>query len=96
MLQWKENNDIDWQKLFQGKDVNLSWETFLKLLNDIIMKYTSRFILDNKCEKSIWTNSQAFSKDLLKNRAYHQYLHAKDHNDYNIYVKYRNKANSML
>ena len=25
-------------------------------------------------------------------RAYHQYLLTKDHNDYNIYVKYRNQA----
>ena len=37
-------------------------------------------------------NSQAFSKVQLKNRAYHQYLRTKDHNDYNIYVKYRNQA----
>ena len=31
-------NDIDWQKSFQGKVVNLSWKTFLKLLNNIILK----------------------------------------------------------
>ena len=31
----RKPNDIDWPELFQGKDVNLSWETFLKLLNDI-------------------------------------------------------------
>ena len=37
-------------------------------------------------------NSQGFSKVQLKNRAYHQYLRTKDHNDYNIYVKYRNQA----
>ena len=28
----------------------------------------------------------------MKSRAYHQYLRTKDHNDYNIYVKYRNQA----
>ena len=27
-------SDSEWQGLFQGKDVDLSWETFLKLLND--------------------------------------------------------------
>ena len=37
-------------------------------------------------------NSQASSKVQLKKRAYHQYLHTKDHNDYNIYVKYRKLA----
>ena len=37
-------------------------------------------------------NSQAFSKVQLKNRTYHRYLRTKDHNDYNIYVKYRNQA----
>ena len=37
-------------------------------------------------------NSQVFSKVQLKNRAYHQYLRTKDHNDYNIYIKYRNQA----
>ena len=85
-------NAIDWKELFHGKDVNLSWKTFLKLLNDIILKYTPRFTFNNTCKKSIWMNSQAFSKVQLKNRAYHQYLHTKDHNDYNIYVKYRNQA----
>ena len=64
----------------------------MKLLNDIILKYTPRFTFNNKRKKSIWMNSQAFSKVQLKNRAYHQYLHTKDHNDYNIYVKYRNQA----
>ena len=88
MLQWKENNDIDWQKLFQGKDVSLSWKTFLKLLNDIILKYTPRFTFNKKSKKSIWMNSQVFSKVHLRNRAHHQYLRTKDHNDYNVYVKY--------
>ena len=60
-------NDLDWQELFQGKDVNLSEETFLKLLNDITLKYTTRFIFNNKCKKYIWMNSQAFSKIQLKN-----------------------------
>ena len=78
---------IDWKELFHGKGVNLSWKTFLKLLNDIILKYTPRFTFNNKRKKSIWMNSQAFSKVQLKNRAYHQYLRTKDHNDYNIYVK---------
>ena len=36
----KRFNDIDWQNLFHRKDVKLSWETFLKLLNDIMLKYT--------------------------------------------------------
>ena len=36
--------------------------------------------------------SQAFSKIQFKNRACYQYLHTKDHNDHNIYVKYRNQA----
>ena len=75
---------IDWKELFHGKDVNLSWKTLLKLLNNIILKYTSRFAFNNKRKKSIWMNSQAFSKVQLKNRAYHQYLCTKDHNDYNI------------
>ena len=85
-------NAIDWKELFHGKDVNLSWKTFLKLLNDIILKYTPRFTFNNKRKKSIWMNSQAFSKVQLKNRAYHQYLRTKIHNDYNIYVKYRNQV----
>ena len=55
-------SDIDWQEFFQGKDVYLSWETFFKLLNDIILKYSPRFIFNNKCKNSIWMNSQAFSK----------------------------------
>ena len=71
---------------------NLSWKTFLKLLNDIVLKYTPRFTFNNKRKKSICMKSQAFSKVQLKNRAYHQYLRMKDHNDYNIYVKYRNQA----
>ena len=29
---------IDWKELFPGKDINLSWITFLKLLNNIILK----------------------------------------------------------
>ena len=66
-------NAIDWKELFHGKDVNLSWKTFLKLLNNIILKYTSRFAFNNKRKKSIWMNSQAFSKVQLKNRAYHQF-----------------------
>ena len=85
-------NAIDWKELFHGKDVNLSWKTFLKLLNDVILKYTPRFTFNNKRKKSIWMNSQTFWKVQLKNRAYHQYLRATDHNDYNIYVKYRNQA----
>ena len=64
----------------------------MKLLNEIILKYSPRFTFNNKCKKYIWINSQAFSKVQLKNRAYHQYLRTKDHNDYNIYVKYRNQA----
>ena len=83
-------NVIDWKELFHGQDVNLSWKTFLKLLNDIILKYTPRFTFNNKRKKSIWMNSQTFSKVQLKNRGYHQYLRRKDHNNYNIYVKYRN------
>ena len=62
------------------------------LLNDIILKYTPRFTFNNKRKKSIWISSQAFSKVQLKNRAYHQYLCTKDHNDYNIYINYRNQA----
>ena len=85
-------NAIDWKELFHGKDVNLSWKTFLKLLNNIILKYTPRFTFNKKSKKSIWMNSQAFSKVHLRNRVYHQYLRTKDHNDYNIYVKYRNQA----
>ena len=85
-------NAIDWKELFHGKDVNLSWKTFLKLLNDVILKYIPRFTFNNKRKKSIWMNSQTFWKVQLKNRAYHQYLRATDHNDYNIYVKYRNQA----
>ena len=54
-------NDIDWKERFQGKNVNLSWKTFLKLLNDIILKYTPRFNFKNKHKKSIWLNSQAES-----------------------------------
>ena len=81
-------HDTERQELFQEKDVNLSWGIFLKLLNDIILKY----IPNNKRKKSIWMDSQPFSKVQLKNRAYHQYLRTKDHNDYNIYVKYRNQA----
>ena len=75
---------IDWKELFHGKDVNLSWKTFLKLLSDIILKYTPRFTFNNKRKKSIWMNSQAFSKV--------QYLRTRDHNDCNIYVKYRNEV----
>ena len=85
-------NASDWKELFHGKDVNLSWKTFLKLLNDVILKYIPRFTFNNKRKKSIWMNSQTFWKVQLKNRAYHQYLRATDHNDYNIYVKYRNQA----
>ena len=85
-------NAIDWKEFFHEKDVNLSWKTFLKLSNDIILKYTPRFTFNNKRKKSIWMNSQAFSKVQLKNRAYHQYLQMKDHNDYSIYVKYRTHA----
>ena len=81
-------HDTERQELFQEKDVNLSWGIFLKLLNDIILKY----IPNNKRKKSIWMDSQPFSKVQLKNRAYHQYLRTKDHNDYNIYIKYRNQA----
>ena len=55
-------SDIDWQELFEGKDVNLSWETFLKLLNEIILKYTPKFNISNRCKKPVWMNSQAFSK----------------------------------
>ena len=55
-------SDIDWQELFEGKDINLSWETFLKLLNEIILKYAPRFNISNGCKKSVWMNSQAFSK----------------------------------
>ena len=88
----RKHNNIEWQELFQGKNFNLSWETFLKLLNEIILKYSPRFTFSNKCKKCIWMNSQAFSKVQLKNRAYHQYLRTKDHNDYNIYIKYRNQA----
>ena len=56
------------------------------------MKYTPRFTFNKKSKKSIWMNSEAFSKVHLRNREYHQYLRTKDHNDYNIYVKYRNQA----
>ena len=80
-------NAVDWKQLFHGKDLNFSWKTFLKLLNDIILNYTPRCTFNNKRKKSIWVNSQVFSKVQLKNRAYHQYLLIKDHNDYNIYVK---------
>ena len=58
----------------------------------IILKCTPRFVFINECKKSIWVNSSAFSKVELKNRAYHQYLHIKDHSDYNIYIKYRNQT----
>ena len=37
-------------------------------------------------------NIQAFPKIQLKNGTYHQYLHTKNHNDYNIYVKYRGQV----
>ena len=40
-------NAIDWKELFHEKDFNLSWKTFLKLLNDIILKYTPRFTFNN-------------------------------------------------
>ena len=56
------------------------------------LQQTPRFTFSNKRKKSVWMNSQALSKVQLKNRAYHQYLRTKDHNDYNIYVKYRNQA----
>ena len=46
-------NAIDWKELFHGKDVNLSWKTFLKLLNNIILKYTPRFTFNNKHKKPI-------------------------------------------
>ena len=85
-------NDIDWQQLFQGKNAKSSWETILKLLNDIVLKYTSRFIFSNKCKKSNWMSSQGFGRIQLKHRVYHQHLRTKDHDDYNIYVKYRNQA----
>ena len=45
-------NAIDWKELFHGKDVNLSWKTFLKLLNDIILKYTPRFTFNSKLKFS--------------------------------------------
>ena len=85
-------NAIDWKELFHGKDVNLSWKTFLKLLYYIILNYTPRCTFKNKRKKYIWMNSQVFSKVQLKNRAYHQYLLIKDHNNYNIYVKCRNQV----
>ena len=75
-----------------GKDINLSWKEFLKLLKNIILKYSPRFTFKRKRKKSIWMNSKVFSKVQLKNRAYHQYLRTKIHNDYNIYVKYRNQV----
>ena len=59
-------NHIDWQKLFQGKDVNLSWETFLKLLNDIILKATPRFTFNNKRKKYIWIISSFFESSVEK------------------------------
>ena len=31
----KKINYIVWQELFHGKDVNLSWETLLKLTNEL-------------------------------------------------------------
>ena len=46
-------SDLDWQELFQGKDVNLSEETFLKLSNDITLKYTTRFNFSTINVKSI-------------------------------------------
>ena len=45
-------NAIDWKELFHGKDVNLSWKTFLKLLNNIILKYTPRFTFNSKLKFS--------------------------------------------
>ena len=55
-------SDIDWQELFEGRDVNLSWEKILKLLNEIILKYTPRFNISNWCKKSVWMSGQAFSR----------------------------------
>ena len=40
-------NDVDWRELFQGIDV----ETFLKLSNNIILKYTPRFTFHDKLDK---------------------------------------------
>ena len=74
-------NGIDWKELFHGK---LILENILKPLNNIILKYTPRFTFNKKRKKSVWMNSQASSKVPLKKRTYHQYLHTKDHNDYNI------------
>ena len=51
-------NDIKWQELFQGKDVDLSWEIFLKLLKDIILKFTARRIFNNK-RKKIYLDEQS-------------------------------------
>ena len=59
-------NDIDWNELLQGKYVNLSWKTFLKLLTDIMLKYTPRFTFNNKPKKPFWMYSQAFSKVQLE------------------------------
>ena len=51
-------SDSEWQGLFQGKDVDLSWETFLKLLNDIILKFTARRPFNNK-RKKIYQDEQS-------------------------------------
>ena len=40
-------------------------------------------------------NSQGFLKVQLKNKAYHQYLPTKDHNDFHISVIYRNQAKRL-
>ena len=40
-------------------------------------------------------NSQGFLKVQLKNKAYHQYLPTKDHNDFHISLIYRNQAKRL-
>ena len=87
--------EINWTNRFNTKDCNDSWETFLSIITDLIIKHIPK-LKDKKPNRNLWVNKQTKMAIREKKAAWNRYRKNKSAENWETFSKARNNANRTI
>ena len=94
----KELENIDWESLFEGKEVCEMWEIFLRIYKELVDKYVPKTQFSSNKNKfnPKWLTKHAKNKIDQKERAWERYRKRKTRVRYEYYKTVRNLATDAV
>ena len=90
-------NEVNWDLIFQDKDINETWNIFKNKLFDSIDEHIPKKRPDNKFfNPPLWMDRQTKAAVLKKRRAWKRYQYARSAVTYRDYASKRNQCTNII